>query len=220
MGVVGCTHLLSVVNHAQPLMCGDALRLCAGILLATTCTPATNRHPLLALHERRVLIDAEWPAPSGVSFRVLPPMPRLEVSVSGLPPTVLAGEVVRCTMRLRNNGAMSLHRLSMAAAAGAGVFLQPPSSPPSGSPSSHAASAHPAAAGSSPGGGGSGPAQLVSSFRQGAAVFSLPAARLGLGQELELPVWFRSARCCARAPSLRWHAVAVLCDVRADALRC
>lgn len=168
--------------------------------------------------ERRVLIDADRPAPGGVSFRVLPPMPRLEVSVSGLPPTVLAGEVVRCTMRLRNNGAMSLQRLSMAAAAGAGIFLQPPSSPPSGSPSSHAAPAHPAAAGSSPGGGGSNPAQLVSSFRQGAAVFSLLAARLGVGQELELPVWFRSARCCAWAPASRWHAVAVLCDVRADAL--
>lgn len=140
---------------------------------------------------RRVLIDAEAPAPGGVSFRVLPPMPRLEVSVSGLPPTVLAGEVVRCTMRLRNSGAMSLHRLCMAAAAGAGVYLQPPSGPAGCSASGPTASAHSATAGSSPGGGDSGPAQLVASFRLGAAVFSLPAAQLGVGQELELPVWFR-----------------------------
>lgn len=141
----------------------------------------------------RVLIDAERPAPGGVTLRVLPPMPRLEVSVSGLPPTVLAGEVVRGSLRLRNSGAMSLQRLSMAAAAGTGVFLQPPS----GQASSGAADAAdgPASAGSSSG-SGSAP-ELVASFRQGAAIFSLPAARLGVGQELVLPVWFRWGGCGA-----------------------
>ena len=108
-------------------------------------------------------------------------MPRLEIGVAGLPPTLLAGEVVRCTMRLRNSGAMTLQRLAMAAPAGAGVLLQ---------------GAGPAAcddgAGSSGGGGG---VEAVPSFRGGVQVFSLPAARLGVGQELTLPVWFRCAGC-------------------------
>lgn len=140
-----------------------------------------------------MLIDADRPAPGGVTLRVLPPMPRLEVSVTGLPPTLLAGEVVRCCMRLRNSGAMTLQRLSMAAAAGTGVFLQPPSRPPSSGAAAPADGAA-AAAVSNSGSGGGGAPELVASFRQGATVFSLPAVRLGVGQELELPVWFRWVR--------------------------
>ncbi|PRW18320.1 trafficking particle complex subunit 8 [Chlorella sorokiniana] len=185
--VHGLSWLLNGVAHGQ----------------AAFCIPQPR--PRKPGSSSKVLIDAERPAPGGISFRVLPPMPRLEVSVSGLPPTVLAGEVVRCTMRLRNSGAMSLHRLSMAAAAGAGLFLQPPSRPASGSASSPTAPAHPTAAGSSRSGGGGGPEELVPSFRQGAAVFTLPSARLGVGQELELPVWFRAAHAGPAHFALAWR---------------
>ena len=159
-----------------------------------------------------MLIDAAAPAPGGIAFKVLPPMPRLEVSVSGLPPTLLAGEVAQCTMRLRNSGAMTLQHLSMAAALGGGgaaVFL---GGPPGGTAAAAAAAAGgaavdgvAAAAAAQPAGGrGTPPSrsprasldgallQLTASFRQGAAVFALPpAVRLGVGQELTLPVWCR-----------------------------
>ena len=72
----------------------------------------------------RVLIDAgESAAAGGVVFKVLPPMPRLEVSISGLPAAVLAGEIVHCTMWLKNSGAMTLQHLSMAAAGGTHIYL-------------------------------------------------------------------------------------------------
>ncbi|EFN58685.1 hypothetical protein CHLNCDRAFT_140292 [Chlorella variabilis] len=118
----------------------------------------------------KVLLDADRPAPGGMSFRVLPPMPRLEVSVTGLPAAVLAGEVVCCSMRLKNSGAMTLQHLSMAAAGTAGIFL-------GGGP----------AAGSGNGSDG------IGSDGIGVAVYMLPNVRLGVGQELTLPVWFRFA---------------------------
>ena len=140
-------------------------------------------------------------------------MPRLEVSLVGLPPTVLAGEVVRCSMRLMNSGAMTLQQLSMATASSAGIFLGSSSSGSSatdaGASSASAAAAVTgagAAIGSltvveQPGSDGTSSSQateLTASFRRGAAgaVFTLPSARLGVGQELTLPVWFRWARLC------------------------
>ena len=136
----------------------------------------------------RVLIDADKPAPGGIAFRVQPPMPRLEVSVSGLPPTLLAGEVVQCSMRLKNSGAMTLHRMSMAAAASSGILLLRRSDDGSGTSSLDVGAGAQQPVGST----GACPAgDLVASFRQGTAVFSLPTAWLGVGQELTLPVWFR-----------------------------
>lgn len=154
----------------------------------------------------RVLIDADRPAPGGVSFRVLPPMPRLEVSVAGLPPVVLAGEVICCSMRLRNSGAMTLQHLSMAAAGGAAIFLgDTPASSAASSSSDISVTTTAAARGSPPGPPTSqgssvsgSPAVVVPppTFRQGIALFTLPGVRLGVGQELTLPAWFRYAAGC------------------------
>jgi hypothetical protein len=163
---------------------------------------ASIQLPLGAAHSWllcRVLVDVERPAPGGLTFRVLPPMPRLEVSVAGLPPTMLAGEVVRCSMRLTNSGAMTLQRLSMATASSAGLFL---GSPSSGNNVADAGAATAAAAIGSltvaeqPGSNGTSRSQateLTANFHLGGAgaVFTLPSARLGAGQELTLPVWFR-----------------------------
>jgi len=49
---------------------------------------------------------------TGIDVKVMPPMPRLELSVEGLPPTLLAGQVARCVFHLKNAGAMTLHALS------------------------------------------------------------------------------------------------------------
>lgn len=154
---------------------------------STSLHPPTGPPPLCPATlppAHRVLLDVDRPAPGGIDFRVLPPMPRLEVSVAGLPPTLLAGEVVRCSMRLRNSGAMTLQRLSMAVAAGAGILLEAGDDGGDGGSSSE-------------GGSGSG-VELAVSLRQGVEVFMLPAARLGVGQELTLPIWFRWV-CCGPA---------------------
>jgi hypothetical protein len=128
-------------------------------------------------------------------------MPRLEVSVAGLPPTMLAGEAVRCSMRLTNSGAMTLQRLSMATASSAGIFLGSPSSGSNFADAGAAGAAATAAIGSltvaeQPGGNGTSSSQVTevtASFHRGAggAVFTLPSARLGVGEEVTLPVWFR-----------------------------
>ncbi|KAL4458148.1 hypothetical protein ABPG75_013013 [Micractinium tetrahymenae] len=189
----------------------------------------------------KVLIDADRPAPGGVTFQVLPPMPRLEVSVSGLPPTLLAGEVAQCTLRLRNSGAMTLQHLGMAAALGGGgaaVFLGsgPAAAAAAGQPVA-AAGAGAAGAGqqgsaqqaavaagtAEPADGGSGGSppptvrsprssldgsklHVAHSFRQGAAVFSLPpSVRLGVGQELTLPAWFRAPHAGTAHFALVWR---------------
>ena len=117
-------------------------------------------------------------------------MPRLEASVEGLEGTLLAGQVVRATLRLRNTGAMTLKGLRMAASGG-DVYLGGSGTADGGAadglsrrapggPATTAATAGPEAQ------------KVVVSQRQGSTVFSLPAAcRLGVGQELALPIWFR-----------------------------
>ena len=111
---------------------------------------------------------------------MLPPMPRLDVAVMGLPPTLLAGEVAHCCIRLKNSGAMTLHQLSMAAAgspAGACIFLESSVSNEDGRDSSSSVSTLP---------------PLPWHFSpQGVAVFSLAGVRLRVGEELVLPAWFR-----------------------------
>ena len=124
----------------------------------------------------RVLIDVERPPPAGITFSVLPPMPRLDVVLVGLEPTLLAGEVVRCTLKLRNSGAMALQGLSMAA--GMGVFLEGGSGV--GAPSGAAGAL------------GVAPPLSQRQGRPGEAVFVLPPdVRLDVGQQVELPVWLR-----------------------------
>lgn len=151
----------------------------------------------------RVLIDGDKPAPGGVTFRVLPPMPRLEVAVAGLPATLLAGEVVHCSMRLRNTGAMTLQHLSMAAAAGAGIFIGGAEQGGGSSGAAGAAGASGAQAAASPTTtSASAGEDLQSTFRQGVSVLSLPTTRLGVGQELTLRVWFRWVGLAGACPRL------------------
>jgi hypothetical protein len=52
--------------------------------------------------------------PQSLSFTVTPAMPRLEGELSGLPDTMLAGEVCRCRLRLTNVGSQPLASLRLA----------------------------------------------------------------------------------------------------------
>eukprot|EP00887_Chlorella_sp_A99_P001561 scaffold8.g1561.t1 len=176
----------------------------------------------------RVMLDAEAPPPGGVTLKVLPPMPRMEAVVEGLEPTLLAGELVRTTLRLRNTGAMTLQGLAMAAGTD-GIYL---ASPGGGD-----------AAGDSGGSaGGNGTLEQLSQLqldttssgqlatgadvvavevtyaqRQGVPTFSLPPKLcLAVGQELELPIWFRAARPGPTRFSMAWYYEPL---VRADSLR-
>jgi hypothetical protein len=180
----------------------------------------------------QVLLDAERPPAGGAVFNVLPPMPRLEVSLDGLPPVLLSGQLVRCTLGLKNVGAMTLHGMVMAtgsrevyvgasepsfasnepASSGSGNgsgsgsgsggedggkgrgegaaeggeaavegVQQPDGAPRSGSGSDRVGAA----------GGGRG-VEVTWGKRGGVSVFSLPpGTKLGVGQELTLPLWFR-----------------------------
>ncbi|KAL4852692.1 Trafficking protein particle complex subunit 8 [Chlorella vulgaris] len=192
---------------------------------------------------------APAPRSAAISLAVLPPMPRLEVSLAGLPPTLLAGEVVCCSMRLRNSGAMTLQHLTMAAPASAGIHLG--SGAANGLPAAQQAAggggASPAVAQQSSGGvaeaeaadgnGGPSPCPPPSasasasaspsphltqalpppSLRRGAAVFQLPSVRLGVGQEVTLPVWFRAAHAGATHLVVAWRYEPL---VRLDTLSC
>jgi hypothetical protein len=112
------------------------------------------------------------PSAGGLAFRVLPPMPRLEVSAEGLPATLLEGQVARCTLVLRNAGSMTLHGLAVAAGS-AEVFV---------------------GGGDGAANGGAAAPAVELSWRGGVPVFRLPpATKLGVGQELRLPAWVRAA---------------------------
>jgi hypothetical protein len=167
-------------------------------------------------------------------------MPRLEVSVSGLPPTLLAGEVVRCSMTLKNSGAMTLQHLAMAVGGGVSVSLgtsvedseaaAQSASPPGGqvwkardaSSTSVEGQQSGEAANDSmlpvqQGGESTAPAVLVpqAMFRQGAALFHMPAVQLGVGQELSLPLWIRVPKTGRANLALCWRYKPLL---RLDAL--
>ena len=58
--------------------------------------------------------ETERPEPSGIEFDVLPPAPRLEAIIEGLPPLCLLGQVVTASLRLRNNGQMALRKIVIA----------------------------------------------------------------------------------------------------------
>jgi tetratricopeptide (TPR) repeat protein len=137
------------------------------------------------------LLDAERPPAGGLVFAVLPPMPRLEVALEGLPATVLEGQLVRATLRLKNTGAMTLQGLSMAAGGG-DMFLES-SSPASGGDVDGNGGVE------TPGGGAPAKkapsaATVSAATRQGVPVFCLdPATKLGVNQELCLPLWLRCA---------------------------
>jgi hypothetical protein len=51
---------------------------------------------------------------SGIIVKIMPPMPRLELSLQALPSTLLVGQVTKCTLKLKNAGAMTLHALRCA----------------------------------------------------------------------------------------------------------
>ena len=147
----------------RPLVARRVHTLAAGG--GTAQRPALKLFCLLIV--RRVLIDAERPRPGGVAFGVLPPMPRLDVSLVGLESTLLAGEVVRCTLKLRNTGAMALQSLSMAASKG--IYVESDSS-----------------TGASAAAGASSVATAVRVHqRQGQTVFVFPPdLKLAVGQEV------------------------------------
>lgn len=47
----------------------------------------------------------------GLHVKIMPPMPRLVLSLEGLPSTLLVGQVAKCSLKLKNAGAMTLHAL-------------------------------------------------------------------------------------------------------------
>ena len=47
----------------------------------------------------------------GLHVKVMPSMPRLVLSLEGLPSTLLVGQVAKCSLKLKNAGAMTLHTL-------------------------------------------------------------------------------------------------------------
>lgn len=130
------------------------------------------------------MLDAERPPPGGVVLTVLPLMPRLEATVEGLEPTLLAGELVQASLRLRNAGSMALQGLAMATAS-PGIYVDNGGNMSSSGTSDPTDCSSPAAVNE--------PALAEVTFRQrqGVAIFSLPRLRLAVGQELTLPIWFR-----------------------------
>lgn len=70
--------------------------------------------------------EAPQPEAGGIDVKVMPPMPRLKLSLEGLPSSLLAGQVAQCTLRLKNAGAMTLHALRMSTDAPT-LFLESPS---------------------------------------------------------------------------------------------
>ncbi len=75
----------------------------------------TNKLKLkLTLLVHRPAASPVQPAHGSVVFTVLPPMPRLEVTLTDLPPSMLSGQLARCMLRLRNTAAMTLQGLSVA----------------------------------------------------------------------------------------------------------
>lgn len=48
-------------------------------------------------------------------LQILPPMPRLQVSVQGVPENLYSGEIVRCKFLLSNIGSMTLHKIAAVA---------------------------------------------------------------------------------------------------------
>lgn len=72
-----------------------------------------NRYPDAEDKEKDV-VDTIDDVFSGLTVKVMPPMPRLELSLETLPPTLLVGQVTKCTLKLKNAGAMTLHALRCA----------------------------------------------------------------------------------------------------------
>ena len=72
--------------------------------------------------------EEQEPAAGGLFVKVMPPMPRLQITLEGLPSTLLVGQVAKCSLRLKNAGAMTLHALRCAVNTHS-VYLQlgPPS---------------------------------------------------------------------------------------------
>lgn len=136
-----------------------------------------------------ILLDAEREAPGGLTFTVLPPMPRLEVDLEGLPPSLLDGQLLRCTMRIKNSGAMTLQHLSLACGS-ADMFLGESTQAADCGPSDEQPASG-AADGTEHKGEGDCP-EITWSLRQGVPVFTLhPSTKLGVNQELRLPFWVR-----------------------------
>lgn len=64
--------------------------------------------------ERAMPQEPEKRSSSGIALKVLPPMPRLELLLEGFPQMARVGELVKCSMKLKNSGAMTLHALKAA----------------------------------------------------------------------------------------------------------
>jgi len=73
-----------------------------------------NRYPDAEDKEEDVVDTIDDDNFSGPTIKVMPPMPRLELSLETLPPTLLVGQVTKCTLKLKNAGAMTLHALRCA----------------------------------------------------------------------------------------------------------
>ncbi|BDA40386.1 probable trafficking protein particle complex subunit 8 [Coccomyxa sp. Obi] len=118
-----------------------------------------------------------------LSFTILDALPRLEASVDQLPPTMLAGEVRKCTLRLRNTGSVALRGIRVVSSS-PDVYLPPDNADTSGSTLESLASGRERTAGASalqePG----------IRLRRGMTLYTWPAAQaLGPGQELQGPLW-------------------------------
>lgn len=50
----------------------------------------------------------------GIEVKILPPMPRLEVSIEDMPLMMYVGQVMKCTLRMKNVGTMTLHAVRAA----------------------------------------------------------------------------------------------------------
>jgi tetratricopeptide (TPR) repeat protein len=81
-----------------------------------------NRYPDAEDTEKDVVVTTD-DVFSGLIVKIMPPMPRLELSLETLPPTLLVGQVSKCNLKLKNAGAMTLHALRCAIDT-ASVFLE------------------------------------------------------------------------------------------------
>jgi trafficking protein particle complex subunit 8 len=113
----------------------------------------------------------------GLAVKVLPPMPKLEVALHGLPPVLLVGQMVQCRLHLKNAGAMTLNALRAATDA-KHLVLE------------------------------SATGKSVVCRHQGSnaiTVFDLPGTKLGVNDELDVPLTIRPTQAGPCLLNLCWY---------------
>ncbi|KAK9916791.1 hypothetical protein WJX75_007099 [Coccomyxa subellipsoidea] len=118
-----------------------------------------------------------------LSFTILDALPRLEASVEQLPPTLLAREVRKCTLKLRNTGTRPLRGIR-AVCSSPDVFLPPDNADANGSTLDSLSSGRERAAGTS------ALQEPALRLRRGLTLYTWPAAQaLSPGEEMQWPLW-------------------------------